>query len=62
MLVVLTDGESRPFGAELGAAFPAKPPIQTVFVRFGNAGERIYSTGEAEGYVPAKNSEATMRE
>jgi len=61
VLVVLTDGESRQFGAELGRAFPGKPPIQTVLVRFGNAGERIYSTGEAESYVPAKNSEATMQ-
>jgi von Willebrand factor type A domain len=60
VLVVLTDGESRPFGAELGAAFPGKPPIDTVLVRFGNADERIYSTGEADGYVSAKNSEATI--
>ena len=60
VLVVLTDGESRPFGAELGSAFPGKPAIQTVFVRFGNTDERIYATGEAEGYVPAKNSEAAL--
>jgi hypothetical protein len=60
VLVVLTDGESRPFGAQLGAAFPGKPPIETVLVRFGNTDERIYATGEAESYVPAKNSEQTM--
>ena len=60
ILVVLTDGESRPFGAQLGAAFPGKPPIQTVLVRFGNTDERIYTTGEAEGYVPAKNSDETI--
>jgi hypothetical protein len=60
VLVVLTDGESRPFGSQLGPAFPGKPPIQTVLVRLGNRNERIYSTGEAEGYVPAKNSEATI--
>jgi hypothetical protein len=30
-----------------------------VLVRFGNTDERIYETGEAESYVPAKNSEAT---
>lgn len=59
VLVVLTDGESRPFGSQLGAAFPGKPPIQTVLIRFGNADERIYETGEAESYVPAKNSEQT---
>jgi von Willebrand factor type A domain len=61
VLVVLTDGESRPFGSQLGAAFPGKPPIQTVLIRFGNADERIYTTGEAEGYVPLKNSDATIQ-
>ncbi len=61
LLVVLTDGESRPFGSELGSAFPGKPPIDTVLVRFGNTGERIYSTGEPDSYVPAKNSEATIQ-
>jgi hypothetical protein len=60
VLVVLTDGESRPFGSQLGAAFPGKPPIQTVLVRFGNTDERIYTTGEPESYVPAKNSEQTI--
>ena len=60
VLVVMTDGESQPFGSQLGAAFPGKPPIQTVIVRFGDADERIYATGEAESYVPAKNSEATI--
>jgi len=61
VLVVLTDGESRPFGAELGRAFPGKPPIETVLVRFGDIDERIYETGESEGgYVPGKNGEATI--
>jgi hypothetical protein len=61
VLVVLTDGESRPFGAELGRAFPGKPPIDTVIVRFWDAGERIYETGESEGgYLPDKNSEAMI--
>jgi hypothetical protein len=61
VLVVFTDGESRPFGSTLGTTLPGKPPIDTVLVRFGNADERIYTTGEAEGYVPAKNSEQTMQ-
>jgi hypothetical protein len=61
LLIVLTDGESRPFGAELGRAFPGKPPIQTVFVRFWGANERIYQTGVTErGYVPDRRSEATL--
>ncbi|MGH3085443.1 MAG: vWA domain-containing protein, partial [Gaiellaceae bacterium] len=61
VLVVLTDGESRPFGSALGSAFPGKPGMETVFIRFWNAGERIYATGESEGsYVPDKRSEATI--
>ncbi len=61
ILVVLTDGESRPFGSALGSVFPGKPPIETVFVRFWDAGERIYVTGSSEGgYVPDKTSEATI--
>ena len=58
---MLTDGESRPFGATLGSAFPGRPPIETVFVRFWDAGERIYATGSAEGgYVPDKSSARTV--
>ena len=61
ILVVLTDGESRPFGATLGSAFPGRPPIETVFVRFWDAGERIYAMGSAEGgYVPDKSNERTI--
>jgi Ca-activated chloride channel family protein len=60
VLVVLTDGESRPFGGALGSAFPGKPPIETVFVRFWDAGERIYETGASDSYVPDKSSEAAL--
>jgi len=61
VLVVLTDGESRPFGAELGRAFDVKPPIKTVFVRFWSSDERIYETGVSEGgYLPDRNSAATL--
>ena len=62
LLVVLTDGESRPFGAALGSVFPGTPPIETVFVRFWDAGERIYETGESEGgYVPDRRSETLIQ-
>jgi hypothetical protein len=62
LLVVLTDGESRPFGAGLGRAFGAKPPIETVFVRFWGKDERIYETGVAEGgYVPDPGSAAALQ-
>lgn len=61
LLVVLTDGESRPFGGPLDAAYPGKPPIETVFVRFWRADERIYETGLAEGgYVPDEDSQAVL--
>jgi hypothetical protein len=62
VLVVLTDGESRPFGSQLGSAFSVKPPIETVFVRFWDPGERIYETGVAEGdYRPDPNSESSLQ-
>jgi len=61
VLVVLTDGESRPFGGPLERVFPGKPAIETVFVRFWDVGERIYETGVSEGgYLPDKGSEATI--
>ena len=61
ILVVLTDGESRPLTAALGSAFPGTPPIETVFVRFWDPSERIYTTGAPEGgYLPDKSSEQTI--
>lgn len=60
VLVVLTDGESRPFGGPLERAFPGKQPIETVFVRFWDAGERIYQTGVSDSYTPDESSEATV--
>jgi hypothetical protein len=49
VLVVLTDGETRPLEHNLGRAFSGTPRIETVFVHVWNAGERIYETGVAEG-------------
>lgn len=60
VLVVLTDGESRPFGSTLDGAFPGKPPIEIVFVRFWVADERIYQTGVADSYVPDNGSQAAL--
>jgi hypothetical protein len=60
LLVVFTDGESRPFGSALEGAFSGKQPIETVFIRFWGAGERIYETGVSESYVPVRNSEAML--
>ena len=46
VLVVLTDGETRPleFPAEFADAFRREPRIQTVFVRLWGGDERIYET------------------
>jgi hypothetical protein len=53
LLVVFTDGETKAAGPALARAFQRQPPIETFFVRFWDAGERIYSTGVAEpGYTP----------
>jgi hypothetical protein len=49
LLVVFTDGESRPFDSALiGGVFRRPPGIETVFVRFWGMGERIYSNGTLE--------------
>jgi hypothetical protein len=60
--VVLTDGESRDFGADLERAFDIDPPIETVFVRFWDEGERIYEAGVPEGpYHPLPRSEESLQ-
>ena len=59
VLVVLTDGETRPleFPSEFADAFRRGPRVQTVFVRLWGADERIYETGVAEvGYRPDPGS------
>ncbi len=61
LLVVLTDGESRPFGGDLTRAFQRKPRVETVFVRIWGKNERIYETGVAEGWVPRPTPRAPMR-
>jgi hypothetical protein len=62
VLVVLTDGESRDFGSGLARAFEVDPPIETIFVRFWNKGERIYAAGVPEGpYHPLPRSEESLR-
>jgi hypothetical protein len=62
MLVVLTDGESRPFGPELQRGFASKPKVQTVFVHVWQPDEGIYETGVAEGaYKSIPESEETVK-
>ncbi len=53
LVVVLTDGETTKATADFARAFQRTPRIQTIFVRFWDASERIYATGVAEpGYTP----------
>jgi hypothetical protein len=61
LLVVLTDGESLPLEGGLEQAFRRPPRIQTIFVQFWDADERIYERGVAEGgYRPLRGAEATL--
>jgi len=64
LVVVFSDFESRPFvDASLGSLFRRPPGIETVFVRFWNASERIYSQGLLEPqYAPDAGSAATESE
>ena len=63
VLVVLTDGETRPLEGQLPSAFDREPSVDAVFVRPWDADERIYETGVAEGgYEPDPRSEALLAE
>jgi hypothetical protein len=53
--IVFTDAESRPFASEaVGQVFRRPPGISTVFIRYGNANERVYTLdgGAESGYTP----------
>ena len=53
LLVVFTDGETQEVEPGLARAFTRRPRIETIFVRYWAADERIYETGAADsGYVP----------
>lgn len=62
LLVVFTDGESRPLAGELARAFEGQqPPIQTIFVHFWAPEERIFETGVAEaGYAPERSAPSSL--
>ena len=62
--VVFTDAETRPFAAEsLGAIFRRPPPVELIFVRVGDAEERVYlSDGSVETeYRPDPEAERTAQ-
>jgi hypothetical protein len=48
LLVVLTDGETRPLEQDLSAAFARRPRIATIFVRVREQGEQVFTGGVPE--------------
>lgn len=63
VLVVLTDGETRSLEQDLSRPFRRRPAIQTLFVRFWSANERIYESGVAEdAYQPIQRSGAGLQQ
>jgi hypothetical protein len=61
VLVVLTDGETNEVSARLARAFVREPRIQTIFVRFWNGEERVYTGGVPEpAYEPNPDSTALL--
>jgi hypothetical protein len=62
--IVFTDAESRPFAsASIGQLFRRPPGIRLVFVRYGNADERVYTLdgGTESGYRPDPDAPAIAR-
>jgi hypothetical protein len=62
--IVFTDAESRPFAsASLGQVFRRPPGISTVFIRYGDVGERVFTLdgGAESGYSPDPNAPRTLR-
>jgi hypothetical protein len=61
VLVVLTDGETRPLERDLASAFAREPKTRMVFVHIWEPDERIYLTGVAEfGYTADPKSEGDL--
>jgi hypothetical protein len=63
VLIVLTDGETRPPEGDLSAAFRRRPAITTLFVRFWSDDERIFEGGVVEdAYRPIQASGASLQQ
>jgi hypothetical protein len=63
VVVVLTDGESRPFSADaVGSAFRHRPATRLVVVRFWSARDRLYGPGGRldPGYRPDPSSAGSV--
>jgi von Willebrand factor type A domain len=62
--IVFTDAESRAFATEnVGALFRRRPGVRAIFVRVGNADERVYTAGGEveEAYRPPPTAGTTIR-
>lgn len=61
LLVVLTDGETRPPEQDLSGPFDKQPPIETLLVRVGKPGEQIWFGGVPEdAYQPYGDPAAAL--
>lgn len=64
VVIVFTDAESQPFAADsIGRIFQRPPGIRTVFIRYGNLEERVFTLdgGTESGYVPHPEAPAVAR-
>ncbi len=64
LLVVFTDGETKPVvEASIGTLFHNPPPVRTIFVRIGDPSERVFlPSGPDPLYQPDPLSPENMRE
>jgi hypothetical protein len=64
LLVVLTDAETRPLEQDLSTPFARRRPrIETLLVRVGEPGERVFTAGVAEdAYQPPEGSAASLEQ
>jgi hypothetical protein len=62
VIVILTDGETQPVaGARLGALLRRPPPIDTLFIQFWQADERVFTLGVPEpGYRSDPSARALL--
>lgn len=64
VVIVFTDAESQPFAAEsIGRVFQRPPGVRTVFIRYGNLQERVFTLdgGTESGYSPHPEAPAAAR-
>lgn len=63
LLVVLTDGETRPLEQDLSTPFARRPRIKTIVVRLGAQGEEVFTGGVPEdAYQPLEGSGAVLHQ